>query len=141
MDTKRIIYLIFVIGLVYAQDTESPKEENVENTLNEVKPLRKSGRRYRHKNGKNGEGVCQLEVSCKGAAVDGDLPVKLPIKGPRGPPGRAGEPGERGEDGLPGIPGLPGGYKGLHCSGIIMIFNPITQWDFGLAGIILEILV
>jgi hypothetical protein len=64
------------------------------------------------------DGVCELEITCKGAAgtvtgssstgVNISAPVRLPIRGPRGPPGPAGERGERGPQGQPGVPGAPG---------------------------------
>ena len=62
--------------------------------------------KVRHNREKD-DGMCELEIACKGG--DGlNLPVKLPIRGPRGPPGLPGENGEKGEDGMPGLPGLPG---------------------------------
>ncbi len=86
------------------------------------KKMREAGNgRRRHR-----DGVCELEISCKGKttpvpttyAAEGEdptadfgelvMPVRLPIRGPRGPPGISGEKGERGEDGMPGLPGLPG---------------------------------
>lgn len=52
------------------------------------------------------EGTCQLQISCKNT----NMPVKLPIRGPRGPPGLPGEKGEPGTPGLHGIPGKDGKY-------------------------------
>ncbi|OWF56068.1 C1q-related factor-like isoform X2 [Mizuhopecten yessoensis] len=50
------------------------------------------------------EGTCQLQVSCKNS----NIPVKLPIRGPRGPQGIQGEKGEPGTPGIHGIPGKDG---------------------------------
>lgn len=57
------------------------------------------------------DGVCELEISCKGDDVNLSMPVRLPIRGPRGPPGQQGDKGDGGLDGLPGFPGAPGIYK------------------------------
>ncbi|KAK3597037.1 hypothetical protein CHS0354_022045 [Potamilus streckersoni] len=51
----------------------------------------------------NGDlGTCELELTCRGEV---NLPVKLPIKGPKGPPGNQGAKGEPGEQGPAGRPG------------------------------------
>eukprot|EP00106_Octopus_bimaculoides_P011868 XP_014779310.1 PREDICTED: collagen alpha-1(IX) chain-like [Octopus bimaculoides] len=52
------------------------------------------------------EGMCDLELSCRGEAT---VPIKLPIRGPRGPAGLDGEKGEPGTAGVPGLPGVPDG--------------------------------
>src|SRR6218665_977887 len=54
------------------------------------------------------DGVCELEISCKGDDANLSMPVRLPIRGPRGPPGPQGDKGDGGLDGLPGFPGAPG---------------------------------
>ncbi|GAB1609924.1 C1q 4 [Argonauta hians] len=51
------------------------------------------------------EGMCDLELSCRGETT---VPVKLPIRGPRGPSGADGKKGEPGTAGVPGLPGVPG---------------------------------
>lgn len=51
------------------------------------------------------DGSCELELSCKG---DINVPLKMPIRGPRGPAGSQGQKGESGEPGVPGQPGPPG---------------------------------
>jgi len=65
-------------------------------------------KRIRHRDLR--EGVCELELQCKGGAMPEDLsmPVRLPVRGPRGSQGLSGEDGESGQNGMPGIPGLPG---------------------------------
>lgn len=53
------------------------------------------------------DGTCDLELNCRGGEGI-NLPVKLPVRGPRGPPGDSGAPGIPGSDGNPGLPGRPG---------------------------------
>lgn len=78
------------------------------------------------------EGVCELEISCKGDETNLSMPVKLPIRGPRGPAGHHGEKGERGHDGLPGFPGAPGLpapslKKVAFFAGLTENFGPVTE--------------
>lgn len=79
-------------------------------TTGKKEPRMRNGKTRHNRDKDNGQ--CQLEIACKGGVIpEGDeleLPVKLPIRGPRGPPGLPGESGQKGEDGMPGLPGLPG---------------------------------
>ena len=59
------------------------------------------------------DGTCDLELNCRGGD-EVNLPVKLPVRGPRGPAGDAGDPGTPGRDGLPGLPGMAG-RESLYC--------------------------
>ncbi|XP_036356778.1 complement C1q-like protein 3 isoform X1 [Octopus sinensis] len=86
------------------------------------------------------EGMCDLELSCRGEAT---VPIKLPIRGPRGPAGLDGEKGEPGTAGVPGLPGVPGLFAGTPSKarikvafsvGLMKDLGPITKdqeilWD------------
>lgn len=66
---------------------------------------RGAGALRKTRDGDSDEGMCDLELSCRG---DTTVPIKLPIRGPRGPAGIDGEKGEPGQPGTPGLPGVPG---------------------------------
>ncbi|XP_069119906.1 complement C1q-like protein 4 [Argopecten irradians] len=73
-------------------------------TGNKRRLLNRKGLRERYAQDDIEDGTCQLQVTCKNSNV----PVRLPIRGPRGPPGLQGPKGEPGTPGLPGIPGKDG---------------------------------
>lgn len=126
---KRFIIASFVVILLAIVGTADGQRE---------KPLRgRHGGRARDREAAlaaagPADGVCELEISCKGDDVNLSMPVRLPIRGPRGPPGAQGDKGDGGLDGLPGFPGAPGlpaptQKKVAFFAGLTENFGPVTE--------------
>lgn len=96
MIVKSIAFVLFVLLVTFAETRRGKGEKNRERLKNRA--IRENG----------SEGSCELEVTCKN---DGQMPIKLPIRGPKGPPGQPGQKGDAGEPGTPGLPGIPGEHE------------------------------
>lgn len=135
MDRPAVVVVVIIAVLLAVASVSSSPQSSSSPTNREKNKGRHGQRGARDRDAAASvyDGVCDLEISCRGGdEANLSMPVRLPIKGPRGPAGRPGDKGDRGHDGLPGFHGAPGlpapsQKKVAFFAGLTQNFGPVQE--------------